>query len=112
MAPRPVLIVHPDSLTFPNRERIMSITARSRLPVLVADAPGWDAAVLRFGPYLTDMPGRAAEFVDKILRGANPAELPVDQPTKYGLVVDLKLARALGLKIAPAALIRADRVIE
>lgn len=84
----------------------MSITARSRLPVPVADASGWDEAILCFGPHLTDVPGRAAEFVNKILRGANPVELPVEQPRKYGLVVDLKLARALGLTIAPAALIR------
>jgi putative ABC transport system substrate-binding protein len=57
------------------------------------------------------MPARAAEFVDRILRGAKPADLPVEQPTKYGLVVDVRAAKALGLTIPPAVLARADEVI-
>jgi putative ABC transport system substrate-binding protein len=57
------------------------------------------------------MPARAAEFVDRILRGAKPGDLPVEQPTRYGLVVDLRAARFLGLTIPPAVLARADEVI-
>jgi putative ABC transport system substrate-binding protein len=108
-----VLIVYPDQETFANWERLMRLAAGAQLPVLVAetDATAWNGAVLRFGPNTTGMPARAAEFVDRILRGAKPADLPVEQPTKYGLVVDVRAAKALGLTIPPAVLARADEVI-
>ena len=109
-----LLVVYPDWLTSPSWEQITRLATASRLPVLVAeaDATAWNGAVLRFGPRTIGMPARAAEFVDRILRGAKPAELPVEQPTRYGLVVDLRAAKSLGLTIPPEVLARADEIIK
>ena len=67
---------------------------------------------MSYGPNTTDLFRRAGDYVDKIMRGANPANLPVEQPTKFDLVINLKTAKALGLTIPDSVSVRADRVIE
>jgi putative ABC transport system substrate-binding protein len=68
--------------------------------------------LMMYGPSLADLWRRAAIYVDKILRGTKPAELPVERPTKFDLIINLKAAKALGLTISPSLLSRADQVIE
>jgi putative ABC transport system substrate-binding protein len=107
------LFVVDDPLVFRNRTRIAEFAARNRLPATAfykqfAEAGG----LMTFGASLADLYRRAAIFVDKILKGAKPADLPVEQPTKYELVINLKTAKTLGLTIPPSLLERADQVIE
>jgi putative tryptophan/tyrosine transport system substrate-binding protein len=96
-----------------NMPAIVNFATRSRLPL----AGGWGAwakagGLLAYGPNVGDVARRAASYVDRILKGAKPSELPVEQPTKFELVVNLITARALGLEIPPTLLARADEVIE
>jgi putative tryptophan/tyrosine transport system substrate-binding protein len=96
-----------------NRQRIVAFAAKNRLPAIYPRSEFIDAGGLMFyGVSFSDMFRRAATYVDKILTGAKPAELPVEQPTKFELVINLKAAKALGLKIPAHLLMEADRVIE
>lgn len=107
------LYVVVDGLVAANRTRIFTFATNARLPTIVNTREHAEAgALLSYGPNFHDLFRRAAEFADKILRGAKPADLPVEQPTKYSLVVNLITAKALGLTIPPTLLARADEVIE
>lgn len=107
------LMVLPDATLISHRRRIVDLAARSRLPAIYGEREFVDVGGLMFyGASLADMYRHAAVYADKILKGAKPADLPVEQPTKLELVVQLKTARALGLTIPAAILARADRVVE
>ena len=96
-----------------NRTRIVEFTARSRLPAIFPDREFAEAGgLMAYGPSLTANFRRAAAYVDKILKGAKSADLPVEQPTKFELVVNLKTAKALGITIPQSLLLRADEVIQ
>ena len=101
------------SLFFGNRARIVDLAAKTRLPAMYVHK-GFVAAggLMAYGPSIEDLFRRAAIYVDKILKGAKPAELPVEQPTKFELVVNLKTAKTLGLTIPRSVLLRADEVIQ
>jgi putative tryptophan/tyrosine transport system substrate-binding protein len=95
------------------RLRIIEFAMRNRLPVMGEFKANTDAgALMSYGPNQLDMWRRSASYVDKILKGANPADLPVERPTKFDFVINLKTAKALGLDIPPMLLTRADEVIE
>jgi putative ABC transport system substrate-binding protein len=101
----PFLLVH--------QRRILELAARSRLPGFHPNTDWVEAGgLMSYGPNLRDNYRRAATYVDKILKGAKPGDLPVEQPTKFELVINLKTAKALGLKIPQSILIRADQVIQ
>jgi hypothetical protein len=103
------LIVMPGSVFFPERQRLVEAAARHRLPTAYAQREYVDAGgLMAYGSSLSDLFARAAPFVDKILKGAKPAELPVEQPTKFELVINRKTAKALGLTIPQSLLLRAD----
>jgi putative tryptophan/tyrosine transport system substrate-binding protein len=107
------LIVIPDNFTVANRGVIISLAARYRLPAVYAfRLYAVDGGLLSYGHLFTDGFRRSASYVDRILRGANPADMPVQQPTKYELVINLKTARALGIEVPAQLLARADEVIE
>ena len=102
-----------DPLTFVHRAQLMDLAARQRLPTMGGPGEYADSGCLMtYWADTTDLYGRAATYVDRILKGANPAALPIEQPTKYELVINIRTARTLGLTISPALLQRADRVIE
>ena len=112
--PRPgALRVMGDRLFLHNRQRIMDFATKQRLPTVPSHPELVEAGgLLSFGPSYPGMHRRAAYFVDRILKGSKPADLPVERATKFELVVYLKAAIALGLKIPPPLLQRADQVIE
>jgi putative ABC transport system substrate-binding protein len=92
---------------------IVSLAAKNRLPT-VYGTRGYvvRGGLVSYGASVSDLFRRAATYVDKVLRRANPRDLPVEQPTKLGLVINMKTAKALGLTIPPSLLLRADQVIE
>jgi putative ABC transport system substrate-binding protein len=107
------LYVATDPLLFTHRVRINTLAVSARLPTIYNFRENVDAGgLLSYGANLPDLYRRAAAYVDKILRGAKPAELPVEQPTKFDLIINLSTAKALGLTIPPTILARADEVIE
>jgi putative ABC transport system substrate-binding protein len=94
------------------RDRIVDFAAQNRLPAIYAAPEFADAGgLMYYGPNYPDSFRRAATYVDKILKGAKPADLPVEQPTKFEFVVNLKTAKQIGLMIPPNVLARADKVI-
>jgi putative tryptophan/tyrosine transport system substrate-binding protein len=107
------LVVSNDSLTLTNRKLIAELAAKHRLPSVYASREFVEAGgLISYAVSLTDQYRRAAMYVDKILKGTKPSDLPVEQPNKLELVVNLKAAKALGLTVPPALLTRADEVIE
>ena len=96
-----------------NRPRILEFASQQRIPLVTGWGP-WAriGSFMSYGPDLDIHVRRAATHVDKILKGAKPADLPVEQPTKFELVINLKTAKALGLTIPPSLLGRADQIIE
>jgi putative ABC transport system substrate-binding protein len=107
------LIVSVDALTQKNRSFIAQLAAGHGLPAIYVSKEYIDAGgLIAYGPSYPDLYRRAAIYVDKILRGAGPSSLPVEQPTKFELIINLKAARAIGLQVPMALMVRADEVIE
>jgi putative ABC transport system substrate-binding protein len=107
------LTVLPSATFFGERRRLVDLAAKNRLPAAYPQREFVDAGgLMAYGPNLADLFRRAATYVDKILKGAKPGDLPIEQPTKFELVINLKTAKALGLTIPPSLLARADQVIE
>jgi ABC-type uncharacterized transport system substrate-binding protein len=107
------LYVVADPLANTNRARIHTLAMGARLPAIYNAREHVEAGgLMSYGPNFPDLYRRAAEFVDKILRGTKPADLPVEQPTRFDLVINLTTAKALGLDVPPTLLARADEVIE
>jgi len=107
------LMMWTEPLFLQQKSQIAELTAKHRLPAMGGDRIYSEAGVLMsYGPNIADQYRRAATYVDKIFKGAKPADLPVEQPTKFELVINGKTAKALGLKIPQALLISADKVIE
>ncbi len=107
------LIVTPSPFSATHRGKLVQFAASERLPAMYFDEDFADAGgLMSYGPSIADSYRQAAGHVDKILKGAKPGDLPVEQPTRFELIVNLKTARALGLTIPPSVLLRADRRIE
>jgi putative tryptophan/tyrosine transport system substrate-binding protein len=96
-----------------NQKRIVGFAAKNRLPAIYPDVEFVEAGgLMSYGINIPDLWGRAAVYVDKILKGTKPADLPVEQPTKFEFIINLKTANQTGLKIPPNVLARADKVIK
>jgi putative ABC transport system substrate-binding protein len=107
------IVVMPDAFLLANRAAVFELAARHRLPVIYPFGfLASEGGLIAYGPDMADLHRRAAAYVDRILQGAQPADLPVQAPTKFELVVNLKTAKAQGVAMPQSILIRADRVIE
>jgi ABC-type uncharacterized transport system substrate-binding protein len=107
------LYVGPDALVVANIVRLNILTLAARLPTIFATREFVEmGGLMSYGPSFPDLFRRAGDYVDKILRGAKPADIPVEQPTKFDLVINLVTAKAFGVEIPPQVLARADEVIE
>ena len=106
------LYVHATPVFENQRRHLATLAAKNRLPTVYA-FKGWveDGGLMSYGPDIADLSRRAAIYVDKILKGARPGDLPVEQPVKFELVVNLKAAKDLGLMIPQSVLVRADQII-
>jgi putative ABC transport system substrate-binding protein len=106
------LVVLPTPMFFSERRRLVDLAAKNRLPTVFPYREFVDVGgLMAYGPDLADLARRSATYVVKILKGANPGDLPVEQPTKFELIINLKTAKALGLTLPPSLLARAE-VIE
>jgi putative ABC transport system substrate-binding protein len=106
------LYVITDPYFFNQRTTLLALASKARLPVIYGERNFAEAgALMSYGPNYGDLFRRSAGYVDKILKGANPSDLPIEQPTKFELVVNLKTAKALGITIPESILLRADEVI-
>ena len=106
------VLVFPNPITIMNRARITALAAKHRLPAMYGARDFVSAGgLMAYAPDLVAMEQRAADYVDKILKGAKPADLPIEQPNKFELVVNLKTAKAMNITISEAILMRADEVI-
>jgi len=102
-----------DTLTYAYRSILAEYTVKNRVPAIMAGQSFAEAGgLMSYGPRMSDLFRRAARQVDKILKGAKPSDLPVEQPTKFELVINLKTAKALGLTIPQSILLRADEIIQ
>jgi len=106
------MIVFGDAMTVRQAPLIVALAAKHHLPAIHFFRILADGALVVYGPDLADLFRRAGHYVDKILKGTKPADLPVEQPTKFELVINMKTATALGLTVPPSLLVRADEVIE
>ena len=107
------LLLLVDPFTLSQRSRIVEFAAEQRLPAIYETRDFVDVGgLISYGPNIPDQFRRAATYVDKILRGAKPADLPIEQPTKFELVINMRAAKALGIKFPESILLRADKVIE
>jgi len=102
-----------DPLIFIHLAKVVGLAARYRLPAMYADRRSvLDGGLMSYSPNQTDLPRRTAAYVEKILKGERPADLPVEQPTRFDLIVNLKTAAALGLTVPPSILSQTNEVIE
>ena len=107
------LLLFPSTLLFNERGRIVGLAARHRVPTIFNAREFVEiGGLIGYGASIADLTRRSAIFVDRILKGAKPGDLPVEQPTKFELAINLKTAKALGLTVPQSLLVRADQVID
>jgi putative ABC transport system substrate-binding protein len=106
------IIILGDALTVRQAPRVIALAAKHHLPAMHLFRQFANGGLVVYGPNIFDLIRRAGSYVDKILKGAKPSDLPVEQPTKFELVINMKTAKALGLTVPPSLLVRADEVIE